>query len=93
LPPPAQPTQALSDYAALPIHSRTSVRYAVWVGTWHDVDVGRPLAAPLEQCAQLLGVDLATVRELAAKVEPPGTLGCADYGQPTPVTTLARVKY
>jgi hypothetical protein len=39
-------------------------------GTWHDLDVGRPLAAPLEQCAQLLGVDLATVHELAAKVEP-----------------------
>jgi hypothetical protein len=30
----------------------------------------RPIAAPLEQCAELLGVDLATVRELAAKVEP-----------------------
>ena len=40
------------------------------MGTWHDLNVGRPLAAPLEQCAQLLGVDLATVRELAAKVEP-----------------------
>ena len=40
------------------------------MGTWHDVDVGRPIAAPLEQCAQLLGVDLATVHELAAKVEP-----------------------
>jgi hypothetical protein len=40
------------------------------VGTWHDLDVGRPLAAPLAQCAQLLGVDLATVRELAANVEP-----------------------
>ena len=38
--------------------------------TWHDGDVGRPIAAPLEQCAQLLGVDLATVHELAAKVEP-----------------------
>jgi hypothetical protein len=40
------------------------------VGTWHDPAVGRPIAAPLERCAQLLGVDLATVRELAAKVEP-----------------------
>jgi hypothetical protein len=40
------------------------------VGTWHDLDLGRPIAAPLERCAQLLGVDLATVRELAAKVEP-----------------------
>jgi hypothetical protein len=67
---PARPTQALSGYAALPIHYRTCVRYAGSVGTWHDVDVGRPIAAPLEQCAQLLGVDLVTVRELAAKVEP-----------------------
>jgi hypothetical protein len=40
------------------------------VGTWHDPDLGRPIAAPLEQCAELLGVDLATVRKLAAKVEP-----------------------
>ena len=40
------------------------------MGTWHDLDVGRPIAAPLERCAELLGVDLATLRELAAKVEP-----------------------
>jgi hypothetical protein len=39
-------------------------------GTWHDPALGRPIAAPLERCAELLGVDLATVRELAAKVEP-----------------------
>ena len=39
-------------------------------GTWHDPDLGRPIAAPLEQCAELLGVDLAAVCELAAKVEP-----------------------
>jgi hypothetical protein len=32
--------------------------------------LGRPIAAPLERCAELLGIDLATVRELAAKVEP-----------------------
>jgi hypothetical protein len=40
--------------------------------TWeaHDPDLGRPIAAPLEQCAELLGVDLATVREVAANVEP-----------------------
>jgi hypothetical protein len=37
---------------------------------WHDPDVGRPIAAPLQRCAELLGVDLATVRELAANVEP-----------------------
>jgi hypothetical protein len=40
------------------------------VRTWHDPGLGRPIAAPLERCAELLGVDLATVRELAAKVEP-----------------------
>ena len=40
------------------------------MGTWHDPDLGRPIAAPLEQCAELLGVDLATVCELAANVEP-----------------------
>jgi len=40
------------------------------VGTWHDLDLGRPIAAPLEQCAELLGVDLAIVCELAANVEP-----------------------
>jgi hypothetical protein len=40
------------------------------VGTWHDPDLGRPIAAPLDQCAELLGVDFATVLELAANVEP-----------------------
>jgi hypothetical protein len=40
------------------------------VGTWHDPDVGRPIAAPLERCTELLGVDLATIQEAAANVEP-----------------------
>jgi len=40
------------------------------VGTWHDPDLGRPIAAPPERGAELLGVDLATIRELAANVEP-----------------------
>jgi hypothetical protein len=31
---------------------------------------GRPIAAPLERCAELLGVGLATVGDLAARVEP-----------------------
>jgi hypothetical protein len=35
-----------------------------------DPDLGRPVAAPLEQCAELLGVDLVTVRKLAASLEP-----------------------
>jgi hypothetical protein len=43
--------------------------YPAAVGTWHD-PVDRPVAAPLERCAELLGVDLATVRELATGVEP-----------------------
>jgi hypothetical protein len=42
----------------------------VAVGTWHDPDLGRPIAAALERCAELLGVDLATVHELAANIEP-----------------------
>jgi hypothetical protein len=40
------------------------------VGTWQDLDLGRPIAAPLERCAELLGVDLATISEAAANVEP-----------------------
>jgi hypothetical protein len=46
--------------------------YATGMRTWEerDPDFGRPIAAPLEQCADLLGVDLATVRKAAAKVEP-----------------------
>jgi hypothetical protein len=40
------------------------------VGTWHDPEVARPIAAPLERCAELLGVDLATIYEAAANVEP-----------------------
>ena len=40
------------------------------MGTWHDPDLGRPIAAPLERCAELLGVDLATIDEAAANVEP-----------------------
>ncbi len=46
--------------------------YARVVRTWErdDPDLTRPIAAPLDRCAELLGVDLATVRELAANVEP-----------------------
>jgi hypothetical protein len=40
------------------------------VGAWHDPDLGRPIAAPLQRCAQLLGVDLTTVCDLAAGIEP-----------------------
>jgi hypothetical protein len=36
----------------------------------HDPTLTRPIAAPLEQCAELLGIDLDTIREAAAHVEP-----------------------
>jgi hypothetical protein len=42
---------------------------------WHGGDLARPECGPtdrgaLERCAELLGVDLATIREAAANVEP-----------------------
>ena len=40
------------------------------MGTWHDPDLGRPIAAPLERCAERRGGDLATIQEAAATVEP-----------------------
>ena len=40
------------------------------VGTWYDPELGRPIAAPLDQCAELLGLDLTAVHELATHVEP-----------------------
>jgi hypothetical protein len=36
----------------------------------HDPGLRRPIAAPLDRCAELLGVDLASLCEVAAKVEP-----------------------
>jgi hypothetical protein len=42
------------------------------VGTWEadDPAYARPIAAPLERCAELLGVDLATIKQAAAHVQP-----------------------
>ena len=40
------------------------------MGTWQDPGLGRPIAAPLERCAELLGVDPAAIRAAAANVEP-----------------------
>jgi hypothetical protein len=42
------------------------------VRTWelHDPACSRPIAAPLERCAELLGVDSAIVQRAAADVEP-----------------------
>jgi hypothetical protein len=36
----------------------------------HDPTLTRPVAASLERCAELLGVDLAAIREAATHVEP-----------------------
>jgi hypothetical protein len=36
----------------------------------HDPTLTRPIAAPLEQCAELLSVDLDAIRDAAAHVEP-----------------------
>jgi hypothetical protein len=36
----------------------------------HDPPPSRPIAAPLERCAELLGVDLPTVQQAAAHVQP-----------------------
>jgi hypothetical protein len=45
---------------------------ATGMRTWEarDPDFGWPIVAPLEPCAELLGVELATIRKVAAKVEP-----------------------
>ena len=36
----------------------------------HDPTLTRLIAAPLERCAELLGVDLDAIREAAAHIEP-----------------------
>jgi hypothetical protein len=36
----------------------------------HDPTLSRPIAAPLERCAELLGVDLDAIQEVAAHLEP-----------------------
>jgi hypothetical protein len=40
--------------------------------TWeaHDPALTRPVATPLERCAELLGVELDAVRQAAAHVKP-----------------------
>jgi hypothetical protein len=42
------------------------------VGTWeaNDSAYARPIAAPLERCAELLGVDLTTIKQAAAHIQP-----------------------
>ena len=41
------------------------------MGTWYDPELGRPIAAPLERCAELLGVDLVPQPATFAPMAPP----------------------
>jgi hypothetical protein len=59
----------MSDRCVAPSASPRSHRTGLGL-TWQDPDLGRPIAAPLPRCAELLGVDLATIQEAAANVEP-----------------------
>jgi hypothetical protein len=70
--PPAKSHLRAGDvsHGGLRLDPRTGVRYAAVVGTWHDSDLGRPIAAPLARCAELLDVELATIRGLAADIQP-----------------------
>ena len=36
----------------------------------HDPTLARPIAAPLHQCAELLGVELDAIQEAAVHIEP-----------------------
>jgi hypothetical protein len=36
----------------------------------HDPTLARPIAAPLDQCAELLGIELDAIQAAAASVEP-----------------------
>ncbi len=46
--------------------------YPTGMQAWeaHDPTLSRPIAAPLERCADLLGVDLDTIQKAAAHLEP-----------------------
>ena len=46
--------------------------YPTGMQAWeaHDPTLSRPIAARLERCAELLGVDLDAIQEAAAHVEP-----------------------
>ena len=43
---------------------------ACLVGTWHNPALDRPIAAPLQRCAELLGVPIGYHSGAAANVEP-----------------------
>jgi hypothetical protein len=61
------------------------------VGTWHDLELGRPIAALLDQCAELLGVDLTIVRKLAATIERTSAPTAPGSGASCSLTGLCQV--
>jgi hypothetical protein len=66
----------LAEFQERAVLRRTVDRVSNWCSIlWVGGDVARPglgwpIAAPLDRCAELLGVDLASLGEVAAKVEP-----------------------
>jgi hypothetical protein len=67
--PPARPVAVASIPDSLE-HAFASLSWWRLGTTWHDPDLGGPIAAPLQRCAELLGVDLATISVAVANVEP-----------------------
>jgi hypothetical protein len=67
---PQCPGGRLVAVGSIPDYASNISSIACLGGTWHDPDLGRPIAAPLQRCARLLSVDLATICEAAANVEP-----------------------
>jgi hypothetical protein len=57
------------EAAPLPDSILEYVRCPLPLVTWRDPNLGWPIAAPLDRCAELLGVDVAIVCELAANLE------------------------
>jgi hypothetical protein len=60
----------LTWVASLLSNTYSTSLLATWTWDAHDHAFNRPLAAPLERCSELLGVDLATLRTVAADMEP-----------------------
>jgi hypothetical protein len=52
----------------LPIGSEQAFDTLLGVGTWHDPNLGRPIAVSLERYAELLGIDLATICQAVANL-------------------------
>jgi hypothetical protein len=56
----------------IPVFFEHKFVYPTGMQAWeaHDPTLARPIAAPLEQCAELLGIELDAIQEAAVHVEP-----------------------